>query len=182
MGSCRGFGLENWRRDSRNFHPEIMAVRDPKSEIRMTNQIRNPNDESRSDASFVIGASGLIRHSDFGFRISPSRRWDARRLLLTLRPAAPPWRSQASLPSRWDQRGGLAGGGDSAVSRGIGLQRGADRGGAGGGGGGVSGDSAQSAGRSVSAGRQQRGVAAGVCCGSCRLFAAIVKGLGILAP
>ena len=26
----------------------------------------------------------MIRHSDFGFRISASRRWDARRLLLTI--------------------------------------------------------------------------------------------------
>jgi iron complex transport system permease protein len=50
----------------------------------MTNQIRNPNDETPVGASFVIGDSGLIRHSDFGFRISPSRRWDARRLLLTI--------------------------------------------------------------------------------------------------
>jgi len=42
-----------------------MIERNPKSETRMTNQIRNQNDET----AFVSGFShsGLIRHSDFGF-------------------------------------------------------------------------------------------------------------------
>jgi hypothetical protein len=40
-----------------------------KPEIRNPNDESNPNDEFRNGVHFVIPASGLIRHSDFGFRI-----------------------------------------------------------------------------------------------------------------
>jgi len=42
-------------------------MKNQKPEIRMTNQIRMT--EIRSGFHLVIWVSGLIRHSDFGFRI-----------------------------------------------------------------------------------------------------------------
>jgi hypothetical protein len=49
-------------------------MRNPKSEIRMTNQARMTKSELFRHLPFVIrhlslGHSDLIRHSDFGFRI-----------------------------------------------------------------------------------------------------------------
>jgi hypothetical protein len=55
----------------------VALRRNSKSEIRMTKQVRIPKLETNLTMGIVIGfvirISNLIRHSDFGFRVSAPR-------------------------------------------------------------------------------------------------------------